>query len=575
MSVEQYSVPVEAMKVFQEGIMNNSLHKNLQKDLKSVVHLLKYEGGDFPKVPINWRFCESISALKGLEASMINILNKKKHNAEPQSILINTDHANLFYMSVVLWKIDTEESQLNSMALFDPTKRQEFSKLFPDQLFHSNENSVYQAACKNIYKTKDGRFFNLHGGLNNEPVQKLLGIPFTVTTTDRLACNKIYADAVAKFTSDELQHQVSDVYGQAGTICWSTEEYKNSDHGKANAHVGLWETHYIPNADQKPSWWILTNQSSAQRPLAGLKVVDITRIIAAPAISRLLAGYGASVMRVISPNIDDNNIFLPDLGWGKWNAFLDLKTDAGKQALRELIMESDVVLIGYRPNVLDKYGFSKQDILDMVKTRSTGIIYARENCYGWNGPWSYRTGWQQISDASSGVSLEFGRAMGHNEPVTPVFPNSDYSTGITGACGVLDALMQRAETGGSYVVDIALNYYSQWLINSVGVYPDIVWQELWTQHGKMIFNSEDSMQHVLPAMMNSLRKNHIDLFTNPAYYTIKHNNVLKKDFRIVKDCIQWPQGSVDFDYRISTRGNGVDEPRWPNDLSVEIVTATN
>jgi len=154
MSVEQYSVPVEAMKVFQEGIMNNPLHKNLQEDLKSVVHLLKYEGGDFPKIPINWRFCESISALKGLEASMINILNKKKHNAEPQSILINTDHANLFYMSVVLWKIDTDESQLNAMAVYDPTKRQEFSKLFPDQLFHSNENSIYQTACKNIYKTK-------------------------------------------------------------------------------------------------------------------------------------------------------------------------------------------------------------------------------------------------------------------------------------------------------------------------------------------------------------------------------------------------------------------------------------
>jgi hypothetical protein len=113
------------------------------------------------------------------------------------------------------------------------------------------------------------------------------------------------------------------------------------------------------------------------------------------------------------------------------------------------------------------------------------------------------------------------------------------------------------------------------LINSVGVYPDIVWQELWTQHGKMIFNSDDSMQHVLPAMINSLRKNHIDLFINPAYYTIKYNNVLKKDFRIVKDCIQWPPGSVDFDYRIPTRGNGVDEPRWPKDLSVEIVTATN
>jgi hypothetical protein len=91
----------------------------------------------------------------------------------------------------------------------------------------------------------------------------------------------------------------------------------------------------------------------------------------------------------------------------------------------------------------------------------------------------------------------------------------------------------------------------------------------------MIFHSGDNKLVSLPAVMDALRKNHIDLFTNPAYYTIKHNNVFNTDFRIVKDCIQWPPGSVDFDYRIGTRANGVDQPRWPKDLTVEIVTTTN
>ena len=68
----------------------------------------------------------------------------------------------------------------------------------------------------------------------------------------------------------------------------------------------------------------------------------------------------------------------------------------------------------------------------MVKHRSTGIIYAQENCYDWNRPWAYRSGWQQVSDANCGVSLEFGRAMGYDEAVTPVLPNSDYSTGVIG-----------------------------------------------------------------------------------------------------------------------------------------------
>jgi hypothetical protein len=165
--------------------------------------------------------------------------------------------------------------------------------------------------------------------------------------------------------------------------------------------------------------------------------------------------------------------------------------------------------------------------------------------------------------------------MGHNEPVTPVFPNSDYCTGVSGFCGILDALMQRAEKGGSYVVDIALNYYSQWLVNSVGVYPDAVWQKLWAQHGKIVFHSEDNMTHTIYVFLRALQKNHIDLFTNPAFYIIKHNKAMNEDFRIVKNCIQWPQGSINFDHHIGTHSNGTDQPRWPKDLSVEIVTATN
>ena len=575
MSVERYSVPSEAKKVLEEGIINSPFQNNYREELKSVLHLVTYEGSNSPKVPINWRFCESMAALKGLEASLINILNQKKYNAQPQPVVINTDHTNLLYMSSLLWTISTADSQLNAMDAMSPTNRKTFLRLFPNQTSHNDENSVYQEACTNIYKTKDDRFFHIHGGMNSEPTRRMLGLPITVATKDRLVCNKMYADAVARLTSKEIQQLTSDVYGQAGTICWSIQEYKNSDHGKTNAHVGLWETHVIPNPNQKPSWWNSVEQTSAQRPLAGLKVVDVTRILAAPTISRTLAGYGASVMRIISPNIDDKTIFLPDVGWGKWNAFVDLTTDTGKQILRELIAEADVFLIGYRPNVLDKYGFSKQEVLDLVATRSKGIIYAQENSYGWNGPWSYRTGWQPIADANCGISLEFGRAMGHSEPVTPVFPNADYSTGVVGACGVLDALMQRAERGGSYVVDIALNYYCQWLINCVGTYPETIWQELWSEHGKMIFHSEDNKSVLLPSILGSLRNNSIDLFTNPAYYTIKHNNVLNADFRIVKDCIQWPTGSVDFDYCIATRPNGVDQPRWPNDLTVEVVTATN
>lgn len=103
-------------------------------------------------------------------------------------------------------------------------------------------------------------------------------------------------------------------------------------------------------------------------------------------------------------------------------------------------------------------------------------MFSSQNCYGWNGPWQHRSGWQQISDAVSlesaeprrrvsrtlttfhqccGVSREYGRAMGNEEAVTPVFPNSDYCTGVSGCIGVMQALIRRSEEGGSYAIDVS------------------------------------------------------------------------------------------------------------------------
>jgi crotonobetainyl-CoA:carnitine CoA-transferase CaiB-like acyl-CoA transferase len=220
-----------------------------------------------------------------------------------------------------------------------------------------------------------------------------------------------------------------------------------------------------------------------------LKVIDLSRVIAAPAVTRGLAELGASVMRITSPSICDFSSLHLDLNWGKWNASIDLQTETGRERLRALVRDADVVVQGYRPGILDKYGFSQQDIIDLCKDCDRGIISVRENCYGWYGPWAHRTGWQQISDACTGISYAFGKAMGlpDGEAVTPIFPNSDYMTGIAGTCAVLSALLQRSEHGGSYKVDLALNYYNSWLVNNVGMYPDPVWQDVWERNGKEVF----------------------------------------------------------------------------------------
>lgn len=252
-----------------------------------------------------------------------------------------------------------------------------------------------------------------------------LGLPSNLDTQSLEASLKPFADVVGKMSSSEMQDLVDSI-GQAGTICWTPDEYRNSEQGKANAHVGLFEIFARPNNNQRPCWWESTEQTSPKRPLAGLKVLDLTRVIAAPVITRELAEMGASVMRVTASHLPDVSFLHPDTNHGKWNASLDLREKGDCNRLKELILEADVVVQGYKPYALDKYGFSQEDIIDMCASRKRGIIYVRVNSYGWNGPWASRTGWQQISDANCGVSMEFGKAMGNTEPVTPILPNSDF-----------------------------------------------------------------------------------------------------------------------------------------------------
>ena len=157
--------------------------------------------------------------------------------------------------------------------------------------------------------------------------------------------------------SEDLLDRVKSIR-QAGDICNSVSGYLNSEQGKANSHVGLFEMYHVLKDNHKPGWWPTSPQTSPSRPLAGLRVVDLTRIIAGPSVTRGLAELGASVVRVMSPNEPDFVGLHIDPNWGKWNAYVDLKTAEGRRVLQDLVKEADVVVNGYRPSVLDKYGFS-------------------------------------------------------------------------------------------------------------------------------------------------------------------------------------------------------------------------
>ncbi|KAK4556573.1 hypothetical protein LTR86_006144 [Recurvomyces mirabilis] len=571
-SIEQssYSVPNEADKIYHEEILANPLIPSLPPDIKEAARLVTFTGSDRPSIPINWRFAESISALKGFEASMLNVLRSKKYGVPMSKVSINTDHASLFVMSPFLAKLVDEDGKAMSINCFDSSVMKDYG--FPSTDLHDCVG-WHRLHATNIYRTKDDRFFHAHGSMNPDPTLTALEMPLTGPKDETYdAAVAKFQKVVEKYSALELDQLMNEQYKQAGTVCWTTKEFQKSEHGRANADVGLYELNKI-NGHQPASWWPdhASMPSSPNRPLAGLKVVDLTRVIAAPTVTRCLAEMGASVMRVTAPHLTDLSLVHQDLNWGKWTAFLDLKTEDGQKTVRELIREADVVVEGYRPGSMERNGLGRDAILDLVKDRGRGIIHVRENCYGWHGPWKNRSGWQQISDACCGVSMRYGQAMGNQEAVTPIFPNSDYCTGAVGSTAVLHALIRRAEEGGSYGVDIALNYYSQWLVKSVGEYPEDVWKEVWRRHDSPVYRNFHSMSYTLPSMMALLAKHDQETLLRPDFFEHRQSKAVGHMFQQVKPIAQFAD-SVHLGYNIGTRTNGVDKARWPDDLGVEIVS---
>lgn len=357
-------------------------------------------------------------------------------------------------MSVLLWSLDPEGRNVSFAEIRSDDKAKDFYfSCFKDYDNHKSLEGPYRCGTSNIYQTRDDRFYHLHGSLNPDVVFRMLKLPLEPPggedTWERVL--PVFRAALAQWDSEAIDKLSNNVVKTAGAICYDVDGYRKTDQGEANRHVGLWETFRIDNEKQAPSWWtdaVGNKPSDPSRPLAGLKVLDATRIIAGPTVTRGLAELGATVLRITSPNIPDGTIYHPEFNWGKRNAALDFHKAEDREIMNKLILEADVFVSSYRPEVMEKWGFGVDQVMELCKDRPKGIIYTRLNCFGWHGPLQWRSGWQQISDAvcsylcllslyfygqvlltntqHTGVSYGFGRAMGNDEPVTPIFPNSDF-----------------------------------------------------------------------------------------------------------------------------------------------------
>ncbi|KAJ7176608.1 alpha-methylacyl-CoA racemase [Mycena filopes] len=568
MDADAYSVPAEASKLLKEGILALPTHADLPASVIPLAENIVFEGNHAPVMPMNWRFAEAVSALKGLQAILVNALVEKKYGvktgAGPRQSTVHGRTAH---------RVDPDGANAQAPPALD--------KFIKNKDFHGALGSEHRRGATNFYRANDGRYLYIHGGMNPDITLTALGLPLESDAKGPDVID-LFRDAVGRYDSETLEKRLVDDFKQAASVAHSVEQYKASEQGQANAHVGLFKVHSVPSSSQAPSWWpeSATLPSSPQRPLAGLKVVDLTRVIASPSLTRSLAEYGASVMRVTAPHICDYSALHADLNWGKWNSELDLRLSTDREKLKALILEADVVVDGYRPFTFEKYGFGKDAVLDLIKEaeRERGIIYARVNCFGWDGPLASRPGWQQISDASTGIATGFAKAMGleNGEAVLSLFPTADYSAGLAGSSGVLQALIARSERGGSYVVDCALNYFNVWLAGVCGEYPPRVWEGIRKLHDHPVFLPEQNIPGISIRCLQLLMKNAPGRIIRPNWLEDRQSNAIGAKVRTVKPIAEWQanddgSAGVSPGFNVGTRGNGVDEARWPENLLEEIV----
>ncbi|WP_217144291.1 CoA transferase [Streptomyces sp. AC627_RSS907] len=201
-----------------------------------------------------------------------------------------------------------------------------------------------------------------------------------------------------------------------------------------------------------------SSSASPLLPAGGLRVLDLTRVIAGPVATRTLALLGADVLRVDPPGLPELSDQQTDTGFGKRSATLDLTTD--RETFEELLGTADVVVTGYRPGALDRLGLSPEALAE----RRAGLVVAQLSAWGTHGPWAGRRGFDSLVQVATGIAVVEGTA---ERPGVLPAQALDHGTGYLLAAGVLRALTEQSYQGGSRHVRVALARTAAWLTDGL------------------------------------------------------------------------------------------------------------
>lgn len=291
------------------------------------------------------------------------------------------------------------------------------------------------------FPTRDNSWIRTHA---NAPRHRLALL--SVLGCDPDAGVDAVSHAITSWRAIELEDAIIDAGGVASAFR-SSDEWRESPAGRAIA------TEHLIAFSETGEWNGLTRWApTPERPLAGLHVLDLTRVIAGPSCTQVFAGLGADVLRIDPPDWDEPAV-LPLVMWGKRSARLDAAVPHDREILVKLLAGADVLVHGYRAGAIDRLGLSTSE----RQSIRPGLIEVGERAYGWNGPWAGRRGFDSIVQFATGIAHAGMTGTNAAAPVSMPVQALDWATGYLAATAAIAGLARRAEThrGSSWLLSLA------------------------------------------------------------------------------------------------------------------------
>ncbi|KAL2128601.1 hypothetical protein VTI74DRAFT_8952 [Chaetomium olivicolor] len=534
--------------------------------------------GDKVHLPTPLREQELAAAVKALEGLIADAIVELQYGKRSKKIRVDIDRITGFLMGSYLTTLD-------GIAKGDPRVKDKI----PDTDLNRAQSVLYRRMSANLYQTKNkDEYYHIHGSLNPDATLKMLNLPTEMPDlTSYPKIIEFFQNAVGQHTAAELD-VLNVAHGQAGIQALTWDQFRATPHGQAllalppfTVRPNPSDNHITPPVPFAPS---PTPTCGPVYALAGIKVLELCRVIAGPTIGRSLAAHGAQVLKVTSPHLPDVPFFQLDVNTGKHAIHLDLKHSAGdRQVFATLLSEADVLIDGYRPGALSRLGYGPERLAEIARERGRGYVYVAEDCFGGTGTeieaqaeWAARPGWQQIADCVTGVAWAQGRFMGLDEPVVPPFPMSDYGTGALGSLAALVGLYRRTTEGGSWVCRTSLCQYDVFLLK-LGLLPEREQERLRTEHrneaGFFKLRHYDSVDEVGKRALGSMRRVVPHLFEEGRM-------MMEAESKGFRGTLRWPREAVEIEgLRVghvrTARPNGFDNnfgwEGWEEDINEEEV----